>query len=85
MADDYRWLRRVEHYLQILEDQQIHAVPRDESAATALARRVCGGAITAAEFLHLLETTMARVHACAHASLAAPLLTCIAVCAIISP
>ncbi len=61
LAEDYRLLRRVEHYLQILEDQQIHAVPLDGPAVAALAHRVCGGATTAAQFLHLLAATMARV------------------------
>jgi glutamate-ammonia-ligase adenylyltransferase len=70
LAEDYRWLRRVEHYLQILEDQQIHAVPLDGPAVAALAQRVCGGATSAAHFLQLLAATMARVKQHAGASMA---------------
>nr|HID59007.1 glutamate-ammonia-ligase adenylyltransferase [Desulfobacterales bacterium] len=42
MKEDYIFLRRVEHYLQILEDRQIHALPKDPNELTALAKRVLG-------------------------------------------
>ncbi|MCX7005189.1 MAG: glutamate-ammonia-ligase adenylyltransferase [bacterium] len=61
LAEDYRWLRRVEHFLQILEDQQIHAVPLDGPAVAALAQRVCSDATSATQFLQQLDATMARV------------------------
>ena len=42
LKQDYLFLRRVEHYLQILEDRQIHALPAEERELSALARRVGG-------------------------------------------
>lgn len=42
LRDDYIFLRRVEHYLQILHDCQTHALPDDEAELNALAKRVSG-------------------------------------------
>lgn len=42
LAEHYVFLRRVEHLLQIYEDRQIHALPRDPAALTALAQRLLG-------------------------------------------
>jgi glutamate-ammonia-ligase adenylyltransferase len=38
LADAYRWLRTVEHRLQLWEDQQVHAVPGDDAGRNRLAR-----------------------------------------------
>ena len=38
LAEAYRFLRTVEHRLQLVEDQQVHAVPRSLTARTHLAR-----------------------------------------------
>jgi glutamate-ammonia-ligase adenylyltransferase len=38
LADAYRFLRMVEHRLQLVEDQQVHAVPSSAAARTHLAR-----------------------------------------------
>jgi [glutamine synthetase] adenylyltransferase / [glutamine synthetase]-adenylyl-L-tyrosine phosphorylase len=38
LADAYRFLRTVEHRLQLEEEQQVHAVPADERARERLAR-----------------------------------------------
>ena len=38
LGDAYRFLRTVEHRLQLLEDQQVHAVPSNPAARTHLAR-----------------------------------------------
>ena len=38
LADAYRYLRTVEHRLQLVEDQQIHEVPASAEARTQLAR-----------------------------------------------
>ncbi|MCU1463108.1 MAG: (Glutamate--ammonia-ligase) adenylyltransferase [Acidimicrobiales bacterium] len=37
-ADAYRFLRDVEHRLQLVDEQQVHAVPADDVARTRLAR-----------------------------------------------
>ncbi len=42
IAGHYVFLRRVEHYLQILEDRQIHSLPDNSLELKALARRVIG-------------------------------------------
>ena len=41
LADAYRFLRTVEHRLQLVDEQQVHAVPADDRAREHLAR-VCG-------------------------------------------
>jgi glutamate-ammonia-ligase adenylyltransferase len=58
---DYLFLRVVEHYLQILEDRQIHAVPEDTAELAALARRVLGPGEDGSSFLGRLEQCVARV------------------------
>ncbi len=62
-AADYAFLRRVEHYLQIMEDRQIHAVPGDGPALAALARRVLGPGGSADAFGERLEAVRERSHA----------------------
>jgi len=61
LADDYVVLRRVEHFLQILDDRQTHALPGHEAGMTALARRMCGRGTSAQEFAAQLTQRMARV------------------------
>ncbi|MBN1671809.1 MAG: glutamate-ammonia-ligase adenylyltransferase [Kiritimatiellae bacterium] len=61
LHDDYVFLRRVEHVLQILEDRQIHAVPASETACTALAKRVLGVASDARTFRQQLDRCRDRV------------------------
>ncbi len=39
---EYIFLRKVEHYLQILEDQQIHQLPKNRQALKALSKRCLG-------------------------------------------
>jgi glutamate-ammonia-ligase adenylyltransferase len=63
VRDDYIFLRRIEHVLQILEDRQIHALPADDAARNALARRVMGPTATADQFMAALTECTARVHA----------------------
>src|SRR5438270_1617917 len=38
LAASYRFLRAVEHRLQLVDEQQVHAIPTDRSALTRLAR-----------------------------------------------
>ena len=42
LKEAYLFLREVEHYLQILEDRQVHAVPIERGELTALAKRLLG-------------------------------------------
>ena len=42
LSKDYLFLRRVEHYLQILEDRQTHLLPKKRGELKALAKRLFG-------------------------------------------
>ncbi len=63
LEEDYFFLRRLEHYLQILEDRQIHALPEAPQERAVLARRILGpdGSIEALE--EALAMRLDRVHA----------------------
>ena len=61
LREDYTFLRRVEHTLQIFEDRQIHAIPESEAARAALARRVLGLDSTADQFAAALTACQKRV------------------------
>jgi len=61
LREDYTFLRRVEHILQIFEDRQIHAIPESEAARAALARRVLGLDSTADQFAAALTACQKRV------------------------
>jgi glutamate-ammonia-ligase adenylyltransferase len=62
LKEDYIFLRRTEHCLQILEDRQIHALPGDPAALRALARRMMGGHTETEQFMEVLDHTLERVH-----------------------
>ncbi|MDY7033310.1 MAG: glutamate-ammonia-ligase adenylyltransferase [Thermodesulfobacteriota bacterium] len=61
LQEDYVFLRRVEHCLQILEDRQIHSIPQDPAELTALAKRVLGIESNAKEFTGQLNECLRRV------------------------
>lgn len=61
LRSDYVWLRRLEHYLQIFEDRQIHALPETTEEQTALARRIFGPQGTAGRLLAELDACQQRV------------------------
>ncbi len=61
---DYLFLRRIEHFLQVYDDQQLHAVPTDVLAQKKLAGIVMGGAEEGAHALIAkISTTVKRVRA----------------------
>ena len=62
LTTDYVFLRRVEHYLQILHDRQVHSLPRDEDELSALGRRMLGTDIAPDEFRTLLDACFHRIH-----------------------
>jgi glutamate-ammonia-ligase adenylyltransferase len=62
LSGDYIFLRRVEHFLQIYEDRQIHSLPRDPEQMRALARRMLGSGATAEQFQAKLARRFERVH-----------------------
>jgi len=61
LSEDYLFLRRVEHFLQIYEDRQIHSLPQDPAEMRALARRMLGSSATAEQFLNKLGRRFERV------------------------
>jgi glutamate-ammonia-ligase adenylyltransferase len=61
LSDDYLFLRRVEHFLQIYEDRQIHSLPKDPEEMRALARRMLGSGATAEQFLTKIGKRFERV------------------------
>ena len=63
LREDYLYLRRVEHCLQILEDRQTHALPREPAELEALARRLYGPGAEVSQFLQDLEACAGRVRA----------------------
>ena len=58
---DYVLLRRVEHFLQVYQDQQLHAIPAEPEAQAKLARLVLGAASSSTHLVELLEQTLERV------------------------
>ncbi|MFC1752113.1 hypothetical protein ACFL96_01780 [Thermoproteota archaeon] len=64
LTDDYIFFRRIEHFLQILEDRQNYTLPADEQELEALAKRLLGRTGTADLLLIQLETAVKRVREC---------------------
>ncbi|MGA2477780.1 MAG: glutamate-ammonia-ligase adenylyltransferase, partial [Spirochaetia bacterium] len=61
LSEDYLFLRRVEHFLQIYEDRQTHSLPRDPAQLRALARLMLGSGATAEQLLGKLGRRFERV------------------------
>lgn len=61
LVEAYRWLRRVEHRLQLVEGQQTHRLPIDADARALLASRLADAEPTQAEGLRLeLERALTK-------------------------
>jgi glutamate-ammonia-ligase adenylyltransferase len=63
IREDYTFLRRVEHALQILEDQKRHRLPQQPDELRALARRVLGPSSDERDLQAQLAECQARVRA----------------------
>jgi glutamate-ammonia-ligase adenylyltransferase len=63
LQKDYLFLRQVEHYLQILEDRQIHSIPRDREELNALGKRILGMESSADKFMEVLQVCLSNVRA----------------------
>jgi glutamate-ammonia-ligase adenylyltransferase len=62
LVEDYRFLRRTEHFLQLYDDRQTHTLPRRVEDQEALARRVSETTdMTAQTFLARLDGLRSRV------------------------
>ena len=62
LKEDYIFLRKIEHYLQLLEDRQTHALPKDPGQLRALAKRMLGTDREADPFMDLLNECLKRIH-----------------------
>ncbi len=62
LIQHYTFLRRVEHFLQILEDRQTHALPKGQRERDLLAKRFSRGYSDSKHFYTLLDETLSRVH-----------------------
>lgn len=61
LRKDYRFLRRIEHFLQVYDDRQLHAIPTEPEARAKLTRVVMGDGAHPEELLRTLEETLRRV------------------------
>ncbi len=61
LKENYVFLRKIEHYLQILEDRQTHTLPQEKSELTALAKRLLGPDADADRFLEDLHRCLKSV------------------------
>ena len=61
LKEAYLFLREVEHYLQILEDRQVHSVPAEKGELNALAKRVLGIEGNAETFSEKLDSCLLEV------------------------
>ncbi|MEW6441015.1 MAG: glutamate-ammonia-ligase adenylyltransferase [bacterium] len=61
LEQDYLFLRRIEHCLQILDDRQTHALPQDPAQLKALARRVLGVEAGPSDLLQTVRACSARI------------------------
>ena len=63
LHDAYVRLRRVEHFLQILEDRQVHRLPQSAELRSALAKRMKRSEPYEGDFYDWLEKTRLFVRA----------------------
>ncbi len=61
LSEDYVYLRRLEHFLQIYEDRQVHTLPATGEALKILARRTLGHEGSVDHFLNDLHHRSQRV------------------------
>lgn len=62
LVESYTFLRRVEHFLQVFEDQQVHVVPDDEERLTRLARCLLGADATPQRLRTRLDQARTAAH-----------------------
>lgn len=63
IKDDYIFLRRIEHYLQILEDRQTHTIPVEKNEINTLAKKMFGAEADGEKLLQRLDECIKRVRA----------------------
>lgn len=63
LREDYLFLRSLEHFLQVFEDRQVHALPSNPATLEALARRMLGTGAGTAELQRAVAAVTERVRA----------------------
>jgi [glutamine synthetase] adenylyltransferase / [glutamine synthetase]-adenylyl-L-tyrosine phosphorylase len=63
IKDDYIFLRRIEHYLQILEDRQTHTIPVEKDEINTLAKKMLGTDADGDKLFNKLDGCIKRVRA----------------------
>ncbi|RJR30529.1 MAG: glutamate-ammonia-ligase adenylyltransferase [Desulfobacteraceae bacterium] len=63
LQNDYLFLRRVEHFLQMLDDRKIHALPREPDELESLSRRVMGPESGSMAFMAEMNACLGRIRA----------------------
>jgi glutamate-ammonia-ligase adenylyltransferase len=61
LTEDYLFLRKIEHFLQIYDDRQIHSLPQTDSNLNALAKRILGIDANQYTFMARLKMCQSRV------------------------
>ncbi len=61
LRGDYLFLRRIEHFLQVYDDRQLHAIPAETEAQYKLTRVVLGEGHSPEDLLRRLEEALTRV------------------------
>ncbi len=61
LIEDYLYLRRIEHFLQIFENLKTHTLPTGDKELEALSRRIEGPDISPQDFLKKINETRERV------------------------
>ena len=64
LKEDYIFLSRVEYFLQIYEDRQVHSLPKDPAELEVLAKKISGPGSKPGEFIRSVEECLARVRGC---------------------
>jgi len=62
LVNDYLFLRRLEHFLQIFEDRQTHILPRTENEREILSKRISGSDVKPQNLFMEIDRAMERVH-----------------------
>jgi [glutamine synthetase] adenylyltransferase / [glutamine synthetase]-adenylyl-L-tyrosine phosphorylase len=63
LRQDYLFMRRIEHFLQLLEDRQVHVLPSEPTQQAALARRALGTAASADQLRARIDEAQTRIRA----------------------
>lgn len=60
LRDDYILFRRIEHFLQIMDDRQVHSLPSSEAELIPLARKLLGRGAKPKDLLAALDAAFSR-------------------------